>query len=605
MRFLSLAFCAKMQGKGDRIMQLFHSLKIKLIVICTSISLVLALLLSLQINKTMKANLEREQQQTIDYNLHLISSNLERELDVLYQLIVFCSTNKEVVRFTSGASRSSYSSYPVSMTAYEALNAKIFNSSIDKYIRKLILCSKNGDVIIQGQTSGMLQDKDVCIGLPYFDELFGASTYEWIGLLQEPFYYSNPSARSLPIVRPIVNRDSGTIDGWIYIALDPCIVEDKLINTRQTFDSTYYWLVGDKAYRLEGGSFCETSFDLEQAPGERRLGTLTEKGGKATDVMWITTDNAPWTILQTIPESGNLLRGRNFKLLLPYFAMVVIVFLFTDYLLIRMVSTPITRIRQQLELISSGVFTINPALETPDEFGDIGRGINSMSQSISRLMQQQLEHEHEKQQLELINLQNQISPHFLYNTLYTIKWMAILQNAPGISEMLDSLGQIMKYISKNTDSKISLEDELKLLGHYITIQRYRYGDSFTYTQSIADPSLLSCRVFKFSLQPLIENAITHGINGKQQPGQIQLRVTREGEDLLIDITDNGVGISQQQIDEILTYDKDITEELLFKKIGLKNIDRRLKLEYGDRYGIQIHSRLGSYTEVLVRYPYLP
>lgn len=585
-------------------MQLFHSLKIKLIVICTSISLVLALLLSLQINKTMKANLEREQQQTIDYNLHLISSNLERELDVLYQLIVFCSTNKEVVRFTSGASRSSYSSYPVSMTAYDALNAKIFNSSIDKYIRKLVLCSKNGDVIIQGQTSGLLQDKDVCTGLPYFEELLSASTYEWIGLLQEPFYYSNPSVRSLPVVRPIVNRDSGAIDGWIYIALDPCIVEDKLINTRQTFDSTYYWLVGDKAYRLEGGSFCETSFDLEQAPGERRLGTLTEQGGKATDVMWITTDNAPWSILQTIPESGNLLRGRNLKILLPYLAMVVMVFLFADYLLIHMVSAPITRIRQQLELISSGVFTINPVLETPDEFGDIGRGINSMSQSISRLMQQQLEHEHEKQQLELISLQNQISPHFLYNTLYTIKWMAILQNAPGISEMLDSLGQIMKYISKNTDSKISLEDELKLLGHYITIQRYRYGDSFTYTQSIADPSLLSCRVFKFSLQPLIENAITHGINGKQQPGQIQLRVTREGEDLLIDITDNGVGISQQQIDEILTYDKDITEELLFKKIGLKNIDRRLKLEYGDRYGIQIRSRLGSYTEVLVRYPYL-
>lgn len=585
-------------------MQLFHSLKIKLIVICTSTSLLLALLLSLQINETMKSNLEREQQQTINYNLHLVSSNLERELEVLYQLIVFCSTNKEMVRFTSGASRSSYSSYPVSMTAYEALNAKIFNSSIDKYIRKLVLCSKKEDVIIQGKTSGLLQDKDACIGLSYFDQLLNAPDYEWIGLRQEPFYYSGTSAWSLPVVRPLVNRDAGTIDGWIYIALDSGIVGDKLADSQQTFASTYYWLVGDKAYRLENGVFQDTSITLEKSPGVLSRGVMTEEGEPPTDVMWITVANAPWTILQTIPENENLLHGEYLKILLPYLAMVILVFLFADYLLIRIVSTPITRIQHQLDLISSGVFSINPALETADEFGDIGRGINSMAQSISRLMHQQLEHEHEKQQLELINLQNQISPHFLYNTLYTIKWMAILQNAHGISEMLDSLGQIMKYISKNTDSKIPLEDELKLLGHYITIQRYRYGDSFIYTQTIDSPALLSCKVFKFSLQPLIENAITHGINGKRQPGQIQLHVTREQEDLLIYITDDGVGISQQQIDQILAHDEDITEELLFKKIGLKNIDRRLKLEYGDRYGIQIRSKLGSYTEVIVRYPYL-
>lgn len=585
-------------------MQLFRSLKTKLIVICTSISLLLALLLSLQINGTMKSTLEREQRQTINYNLHLISSNLERELEVLYQLIVFCSTNKEVIRFTSGASRSSFSSYPVSMTAWEALNARIFNSSIDNYIRKLVLCSKNDDVIIQGKTSGLLQDKDACVSLPYFEDLLHASGYEWIGLRQEPFYYSGADAWSLPVVRPIVNRDSGNIDGWIYIAVSPDIVRDKLSDNQQTFHSTYYWIIGESAYRLENGKFHETSISLEKSTDDPSCGVITETGGGVSDVIWVTVPNAPWIILQTVPENENLLHGKYLKILLPYLIMVILVFLFADYLLIRIVSVPVTRIRQQLELISGGDFTINPALETADEFGDIGRGINNMADSISRLIQQQLDHEHEKQQLELINLQNQISPHFLYNTLCTIKWMAILQNAPGITEMLDSLSQIMKHISKNTSSKIPLEDELKLLGHYITIQRYRYGDSFTYSQTIDSPSLLSCKVFKFSLQPLIENAITHGISGKQQSGQIHLHVTRENNDILIYITDNGSGISQDQIDQILNHDEDITEELLFKKIGLKNIDRRLKLEYGERYGILIRSKLNCYTEVIVRYPFV-
>ena len=225
-----------------------------------------------------------------------------------------------------------------------------------------------------------------------------------------------------------------------------------------------------------------------------------------------------------------------------------------------------------------------------------------MSMSIQRLMNQQLETEHEKRQLELDNLQNQISPHFLYNTLYTIKWMAIIQNAPGITEMLDSLTQIMKNISKNKNSKITLRDELELLNHYITIQRYRYGDSFSYSLEVENEELLNSLIFKFSLQPLIENAIFHGLSTKKQPGQIHLRVKKEQSDLIIIITDNGIGISQREINRILSTAEDITEEQIFKKIGLKNINRRLQLEYGEHYGIRIRSELNQFTEVTIRYP---
>lgn len=225
-----------------------------------------------------------------------------------------------------------------------------------------------------------------------------------------------------------------------------------------------------------------------------------------------------------------------------------------------------------------------------------------MTRKIVHLIQQQLDAEQEKRRLELDNLQAQISPHFLYNTLYTVKWMAILQNAPGITEMLESLIQIMKNISKHTSSKTSLRDELDLLKHYLTIQTYRYGDSFTYTQSVEKESLLDCQIFRFSLQPLLENAIFHGIGGRRKPGQIQLSVHTKDNDLFIHITDNGIGIPQSQIDRILSTDKEADEDQLFRKVGIRNINRRLKLEYGDTYGIFIQSQVDNYTEVIVRSP---
>lgn len=582
-------------------MRLFHSLKVKLILICTVASVLSSVLLCWQIYRIMKGNWEKEQLQTVRYNLGLITSNVERELENLYQVVLFCSTNKEISRFTSGMKTSSYSSYPVSMTAYDQLNARIFNSSIDGYINKLILCSKTGEVIIQGKYSGFSRDVDVCRQLPYFDNLLSAPGYEWVGLQPEPFFTSNADARSLPVVRPLINSDTGSMDGWLYIALNPNIMANKL-TPLSGFDSTYYWLIGESAYRFEDGVFLETVLELDSPDPVFSCLPLTENGVSMRAVS-SGVRNTSWRLLQTLPEYNNpFAEGEFEKIVIPYIALLATVFLVLDYILVRIVSKPVTRICRQLDLVASGHFTTDAALETADEFGYIGREINVMTQKIAQLMRKQLETEQEKRRLELDSLQNQISPHFLYNTLYTVKWMAILQNAPGITEMLESLIQIMKNVSKNTNSKIPLREELGLLKHYLTIQTYRYGDSFTYTQTVDSEELLDCRVFRFSLQPLIENAIFHGIGGRKQPGRIHLHVGRQDADLLICITDNGAGIPQAQIDGILSADDSSARDQLFRKVGIRNINRRLQLEYGENYGITIRSQVDQYTEVTVRSP---
>lgn len=585
-------------------MKLLHTLKMKMILLCTITSIFLSLLLSYQIYRFMHKSFEREQIQTVNYNLDLIASNIERELDNLYQVILFCLTNIEISRFASGMKNQAYTSYPISMTAYEQLNAKIFNSSIENYINKIILVSKTGEFIIQGKSYGINKDVEICRNLPYFDALLNASDYEWIGLQPELFSSSRPGTSSLPIIRPLINSSTGAINGWLYIALDPSFVAGKLTSHPQAFDSTYYWMIENKAYRYDNGNFVETHLCIQDAsPSDTSSLLYLTENEDNKKALCISTRNAPWMLIQTLPDPKTLFSYNEFeKIIIPYILILLISFLVLGYILKRTVSDPVTKISCQIDSISGGNFTTDSSLETSDEFGHIGKGINVMSMSIQRLMNQQLETEHEKRQLELDNLQNQISPHFLYNTLYTIKWMAIIQNAPGITEMLDSLTQIMKNISKNKNSKITLRDELELLNHYITIQRYRYGDSFSYSLEVENEELLNSLIFKFSLQPLIENAIFHGLSTKKQPGQIHLRVKKEQSDLIIIITDNGIGISQREINRILSTAEDITEEQIFKKIGLKNINRRLQLEYGEHYGIRIRSELNQFTEVTIRYP---
>ena len=585
-------------------MKLLHSLKTKMIVLCIITSIFLSLLLSYQIYRFMHKSFEKEQIQTVSYNLDLIASNIERELDTLYQMVLFCSTNTEISRFAGGMKNQAYTSYPISMTAYEQLNAKIFNSSIEAYINKIILVSKTGEFIIQGKSYGMNKDVEICKSLPYFETLLNASDYEWIGLQPELFSSSHAGTNSLPIIRPMINSTAGVINGWLYIALDPSFVTGKLTSHPQAFDSDYYWLIENNAYRYEGGEFKETVLSIEKVTSQDSspLIYVTENGEKVK-ALCISTRNAPWTLIQTLPDPENLFSNNEFeKIIIPYILILLISFLILGFILKRTVSDPVTKISRQIDLISGGNFSTDPALETSDEFGHIGKGINVMSMNICKLLNQQLETEQEKRQLELDNLQNQINPHFLYNTLYTIKWMAIIQNAPGITEMLDSLTQIMKNISKNTNSKIPLKDELELLNHYITIQRYRYGDSFHYTYTVEEEYLLKSLIFKFSLQPLIENSIFHGLSTKKQPGEIHLHVRKEKNDLVIVITDNGVGIDKEQISRILSSAEDITEDQIFRKIGLKNINRRLKLEYGDNYGIRIRSELKQFTEITIRYP---
>ena len=272
------------------------------------------------------------------------------------------------------------------------------------------------------------------------------------------------------------------------------------------------------------------------------------------------------------------------------------------------ITRPVAALRQRLDQISEGNFTIDHGIEWSNELGDIGRGINHLAGNIENLLARRLEDQKRKQDLEYQMLQTEINPHFIYNTLNSIRWMATIQNADGIAEMVTAFARLTKSISKSTEKLIPLQEELALLNDYFTIQQYRYGGDIQIEVAHIDDEAIcrDCMIPRFTLQPLAENAIFHGLEPKGGYGSVllEIRISPEGGDVLVTLTDDGVGMPPEQVAHLL--DPPMGAAAVKDKIrhvGLWNVHRRLQYSFGRNYGLSVESEPGVGTAVTIRLPY--
>lgn len=224
---------------------------------------------------------------------------------------------------------------------------------------------------------------------------------------------------------------------------------------------------------------------------------------------------------------------------------------------------------------------------------------DDMLVQIDKLNQITIEKEKEKTSMQLRALQAQINPHFLYNTLEDIRSIALEYGVISISEMTKALAKIFRYcISK--ENIVTVREEINHIKNYAQIQHYRYGDRLSIMYYV-DDAIMNCRIVKFILQPMIENAISHGIEPKRGKGVITIIGSKKEREIEFRIIDNGMGMTSEQIERI---NEDLADKRESSKgIGLINVDMRLKLHYGEKYGIIVESHLGEGTQVTVRMPY--
>ena len=242
--------------------------------------------------------------------------------------------------------------------------------------------------------------------------------------------------------------------------------------------------------------------------------------------------------------------------------------------------------------------------ENVDEITELGMSFNIMIGRIRELLDAKIKEQENLKKAELRALQAQINPHFLYNTLDTIMWMAEAKRTEEVIEIVRALSSFFRIALSKGKDWISLRQEIEHVRSYLTIQKIRYRDILDYKIEV-DENILDCIILKLTLQPLVENALYHGIKNKRNGGTITLRARRLDENLaLLEVQDDGVGFTSYKLGHIQAELDDDSGEITLKEsgFGLENVHKRIKLYYGKQYGVSIASQYQEGTTVTLTIP---
>ena len=322
-------------------------------------------------------------------------------------------------------------------------------------------------------------------------------------------------------------------------------------------------------------------------------------GGAKRQVTVKTVGYTGWKLVGVVP-ADNI--WDNYGQLLLFFLFVVLfsIFLlvFVNLHLSERISVPIKTLERAVKELEAGREEVDIDVSGPYEIERLGHSIRSMVSTMRHLMDDIIEQEAQKRRSELDVLQSQINPHFLYNTLDSVVWMTENGRTDEAILMVTSLARFFRISLSRGSNIIPIADELEHARHYLTIQKMRYNEKLRYEIDL-DPQTEDCLLPKLILQPLVENAIYHGIKVKQQGGTVRIESLLEEDRLLITVEDDGIGMTPEQLETILDKKESDAEST---KIGVYNVNERLQLFFGPDAVMKYYSTPGKRTMVMLVLP---
>lgn len=294
------------------------------------------------------------------------------------------------------------------------------------------------------------------------------------------------------------------------------------------------------------------------------------------------------------------------KYIMPMIFILVGFITITTYLFTINFSKRVERLVHKIKLAEEGNFTVTEQIIGNDEIAILDKQFNRMLKRVNNLIQKNYIQQLEKKESELKTLQLQINPHFLYNTLETISSLAAIRQIFDICDLCEKLGEIFRYsLGKNYGEYVMLEQELRHIKNYIFIQQARFGSKFNVFYNV-EADIMQKQVLRFILQPIVENAIIHGLSMKPTKGKLEISVVSQDEYILIKIEDDGVGMTPERLSDINEYinASEVRKEDKKRSIGIRNVNQRIKLSYGSSYGIIIQSELNHGSCFIIRLPFV-
>ncbi len=593
------------------------SLKAQFIMYCMMIAIVPTLILSffLFINRMdgIRENYIENRVRAISQ----INENVNRQVEwvnsLLTQLSMEPTVNSVLKRESETANQ--YDLEYINMTN------NIYNiyayTPISNYIRTLIIRGENGLDFRIGAEGALISIENI-ENSDWFLERSNNLTMSWGGLTNNYSKYTE-NVMINPIGWTFFDNISGEQLGYGVMFLEEkvfgnCYKELATYSNDQIYIIKQDGKIIASNQRLEHGQIQE----MKAAPGIIQ-GIMAENNGNVKKnqvyyftkniegiphlITYIHSTGSRLTTIEILPINELNIQSQNFIItLLGYMFFCLVLCVLLSAYLSEKLTKPIHAIVDYVKDIGKGKFYELTITKSKNEISELGRNINKMQNSIQALMNKNVENEQEKRMLELEMLQTQINPHFLNNTLYDVKIMASLQGAFGIEKMVDSLARILKYSLIGTNEKTNLGEEINVLKDYIHIQNVRYKGGIQFHYEIENQELESCITPRFILQPIVENSITHGIYCKEGHGKVEMKIYSLDSMLYIEITDNGVGIKEDELDRIkdnLKDEKYIENKKEAGGVGIYNVHRRVRLMFGNDCGLEIESQYNEYTKVRI------
>lgn len=418
---------------------------------------------------------------------------------------------------------------------------------------------------------------------------------------------------------------------WTRVDGKPCFLR-KYVDARLqekgvlvcVLDETFFDYVGEEIdYLSEEGTIVlsdtgellrgdNSEFNEQLIRGNRESWSTDRDGsvrtvisGKAYYASHIRTPRKHWELIMIYPEE-KLLRGvrRIHTSMLVFLAAALMIGALTAWVFGREVSRDLGRIEEGLAEYEKGNFDFRIHPQYYDEIGLLGLEVNHMAARIGDLVGEVHRKEEEKRELEVQTLQAQINPHFLYNTLGSLKWAAVRNGYLELANSLDAMVELLRFTIKKAGSMVPLKEEIRYIQNYEAIEKMRYGDHFMIEYDIS-PDTGRLMIPGFILQPIVENSLLHGIDMTKDDGYILIRSeiagAEDGDYLRISVADNGVGMDEEKAHTLLSGESE-KKKGGFSSIGVRIVDRRLKELYGIRYRTEITTAKGQGCETALWIP---
>ena len=312
------------------------------------------------------------------------------------------------------------------------------------------------------------------------------------------------------------------------------------------------------------------------------------------------SEKTGWTVVDCTNVRELLSKSRQAQsvYVLTAIVLVIVALLFSRFMA-RSITLPIQKLRDSMKKVQEGDFSVSDVVvDSRNEIGSLTKSFDVMTHRIHELMEQNVHEQEEKRKSELKALQSQINPHFLYNTLDSIIWMAEGKKNEEVVLMTASLARLLRQSISNEDEVVPIANEVEYARGYLTIQKMRYKDKLEF-QIDVDSSILYIPLIKLVLQPIIENAIYHGLKYKESKGLLIVKGFMKDGNAVLQVIDDGVGMDEETLAHI--YDRHKVN-YHSNGVGVYNVQKRLKLYYGDDYGITYESEKGKGTTATITIP---